>query len=61
MPWSQIPALGLSMGDGWVPDWGLGGGEYLWVQSLRLATDALGSTPQVQGWGSVVPYVTGAG
>lgn len=54
MPWSQIPALGLSMGDGWVPDWGWGG-EYLWVQSLRLAADALGYTPQVQGWGSVVP------
>lgn len=22
MPWSQSPALGLSVGDRWVPDWG---------------------------------------
>lgn len=26
MPWSQTPALGLSMEDRWVPDWGWGCG-----------------------------------
>lgn len=52
MPWSQTPALELSMGDRWVPAWGWG--EYLGPE-FEVAMDALVSKPQL--W----PDVGGSG